>query len=377
MMTVYKRLDELCDINMGQSPASESYNEVGDGLPFFQGNADFGELYPTTRIWCNAPTKIVEPGTILISVRAPIGALNYSDKTCCIGRGLAGISSKKGVESKYIYYCLKSKNRELNLKGTGSTFKAIAKSALGGTEVKLVSEKEQKQIVYTLDAVSKTIKLRKQQLSELDNLIKSRFVEMFGSIYDTNVKWETDLLKNLLTIERGGSPRPIDQYITQDENGVNWIKIGDTRDNSIYIDTCKEKIKPEGMKKSRYVSKGDLLLSNSMSFGRPYILNIDGCIHDGWLVLKDEKNIFDKIFLCYLLGSNETYNMFKAMAEGGVVSNLNKELVGKLRVTIPNRLLQDEFSHFVEQVDKSKFDVQKSIEELQTLYDSLMQKYFG
>ena len=112
---------------MGQSPASDSYNEDGDGLPFFQGNADFGELYPEVRIWCNAPTKIVEPETLLISVRAPIGALNFSRERSCIGRGLAGITPMPGIELKYVYYCLKGKNAELNAKGTGSTFKAIDK----------------------------------------------------------------------------------------------------------------------------------------------------------------------------------------------------------------------------------------------------------
>ena len=109
----YKRLDELCHLNMGQSPDSNSYNDNGEGLPFYQGNADFGVIHPEVRVWCNAPTKIVDEGSLLISVRAPIGALNIANERCCIGRGLAGITSKDGVNQKYIYYCLKGKNREL------------------------------------------------------------------------------------------------------------------------------------------------------------------------------------------------------------------------------------------------------------------------
>ena len=105
--------------------------------------------------------------------------------------------------------------------------------------------------------------------------------------------WTYKKLGEVVTIERGGSPRPIQDYITTAENGLNWIKIGDAVEGSKYITSTKEKIKPEGLKKTRFVHKGDFILSNSMSFGRPYILAIDGCIHDGWLVLHDENQVFD------------------------------------------------------------------------------------
>ena len=151
--------------------------------------------------------------------------------------------------------------------------------------------------------------------------------------------WEYKKLGDVCTVERGGSPRPIDKFITNDENGINWIKIGDTSD-SMYITSTAQKIKKEGMKKSRYVKPGDFLLSNSMSFGRPYILKIDGCIHDGWLVLRDEKKVFDKRFLYYYLSSKSTYKKFEAMAVGGVVNNLNSEMVRNTYVPIPNKDVQ-------------------------------------
>lgn len=372
-MTVYKRLDELCDINMGQSPASESYNEVGDGLPFFQGNADFGELYPTTRIWCNAPTKIVEPGTILISVRAPIGALNYSDKTCCIGRGLAGISSKKGVESKYIYYCLKSKNRELNLKGTGSTFKAIAKSALGGTEVKLVSEKEQKQIVYTLDAVSKTIKLRKQQLSELDNLIKSRFVEMFDEFETT-----TTIARYIAELRGGKSLAGTEEC----RNKV--LKTGAATFG--WFDPEQYKYLPIDYKPlpEHKVEAGDVIISR---MNTPELVGACSYVFEApenmyypdrlWKVIPEAET--NPIFLWQLLWDKEIRRQIKEKSGGtsGTMHNISKSKLLEIKCIDAPIKLQNQFSEFVEQVNKSKFDVQKSIEELQTLYDSLMQKYFG
>ncbi len=146
--------------------------------------------------------------------------------------------------------------------------------------------------------------------------------------------WKYVKIGDVCTVERGGSPRPIDKFITDDPNGINWIKIGDT-DDSMYITKTAQKIIPEGMKKSRYVQPGDFLLSNSMSFGRPYILRIDGCIHDGWLVLRDNNGIFDKRFLYYYLSSPSTYQKFKNMAVGGVVNNLNSEMVRGVTVPVP------------------------------------------
>lgn len=151
--------------------------------------------------------------------------------------------------------------------------------------------------------------------------------------------WEYKKLGDVCTVERGGSPRPIDKFITNDENGINWIKIGDTSD-SMYITSTAQRIMKEGMKKSRYVKPGDFLLSNSMSFGRPYILKIDGCIHDGWLVLRDEEKVFDKRFLYYYLSSKSTYKKFEAMVVGGVVNNLNSEMVRNTYVPIPNKDVQ-------------------------------------
>ena len=146
--------------------------------------------------------------------------------------------------------------------------------------------------------------------------------------------WEYVRIGDVCTVERGGSPRPIEQFITDDPNGINWIKIGDTND-SMYITSTAQKIIREGMKKSRYVQPGDFLLSNSMSFGRPYILKIDGCIHDGWLVLRDNDGIFDKRFLYYYLSAPSTYQKFKNMAVGGVVNNLNSDMVRKVTVPVP------------------------------------------
>ena len=170
-----------------------------------------------------------------------------------------------------------------------------------------------------------------------------------------------------MNICRGASPRPIEKYITVENNGVNWIKIGDISPNENVIKCTKEKITIEGAKHSRYVRKGDLILSNSMSFGRPYILEIDGCIHDGWLLIQDLEKLFDKKYLCYLLDSDTVKQQYRKYAAGGVVINLNSELVRSVKVYMPNFHEQEKIASFLTLIDK-KIDKQKELVELLKKY---------
>jgi restriction endonuclease S subunit len=212
----------------------------------------------------------------------------------------------------------------------------------------------QKSIVDVLWAMERVKCAYKELISKTDELVKSQFIEMFGDLADNPNGYNLAPLSELLSIERGGSPRPISKFVTEAEDGVNWIKIGDADEGSIYITHTKEKITIEGAKKSRYVRPGDFLLSNSMSFGRPYILAIDGYIHDGWLVLRDEKERFDKMFLLSMLSSSYATMSFESMAAGSVVKNLNKDLVGKLLVPVPPIEEQKRYAEFLVQSDKSK-----------------------
>lgn len=184
--------------------------------------------------------------------------------------------------------------------------------------------------------------------------------------------WEYKRLGEVCTIERGGSPRPINDYITDSEDGINWIKIGDAQEGSKYITSTKEKIKPEGVKKSRFVHKGDFILSNSMSFGRPYILKVDGCIHDGWLVIHDNNDIFIKDYLYYLLASPTMYAKFSQLAVGGVVNNLNSSLVRKVEITIPPKSTQ---LVIVSELDKINELIRLKKEQLKD-FDNLAQSLF-
>lgn len=163
--------------------------------------------------------------------------------------------------------------------------------------------------------------------------------------------WGQERFCDCVLIQRGGSPRPIDSYITHDSNGINWIKIGDVEPGETYITSTEDKIIPEGASKSRWVYPGDLILSNSMSFGRPYILSISGCIHDGWLLIRDEKKRFDKEFLVQYLSSDSMLSQYKALAAGSTVNNLNKDLVGSTTISFPSMKEQHEIGSFFTNLD--------------------------
>ena len=166
-----------------------------------------------------------------------------------------------------------------------------------------------------------------------------------------DLSWEQRKFSELVQIERGGSPRPIDDFITDAPNGLNWVKIGDAPTQGNYITKTAEKIRPEGLSKTREVHPGDLILSNSMSFGKPYIMGIDGCIHDGWLLIRNTYGVFDLTFLCHLLGTPQMLSQYRSLAAGSTVNNLNKELVGNTYVTIPSITEQRVLGAYLEQLD--------------------------
>ena len=191
-----------------------------------------------------------------------------------------------------------------------------------------------------------------------------------------NDDWEQRKFEDVVQIERGGSPRPIDDYITDSPNGLNWVKIGDAPAQGHYITKTAEKIRPEGLSKTREVHPGDLILSNSMSFGKPYIIGIDGCIHDGWLFIRDTNNTFDLTFLCHLLGTPQMLDQYRSLAAGSTVNNLNKELVGNTVVTIPKIDEQRVLGQYLERLDNLITLHQRKCDKLQKIKKSMLEKMF-
>lgn len=373
------RLKDICSINMGQSPESSSYNENGEGVPFFQGNADFGELHPAVRIWCNAPTKIAECGDILISVRAPIGALNIADKQCCIGRGLAALSVNETLCSpKYLWYGLECKVDELNSKGTGSTFKAINKKTLAETEIPLPPLEEQRHIATLLDKVSDLIAKRRAQLDKLDLLVKARFVEMFEDPEENPRGYEKRKLGSLARkISDGVHAKP--EYT---ETGRPFLSVVNINKGIINFEGCKfvSEEAYQKMIKSTYPERGDILYTKvGATYGIPAYVDTDTefCLYVSVCLIKPRHDEIDSKFLAISMSMPYIKCQADSRIKGIGVPDLHLNQINEFDILCPPRSEQEAFVGFVAHMDKSKLMIQQSLEKMETLKKALMQQYFG
>ena len=373
-------LKDVCKINMGQSPNSSSYNDYGDGMPFFQGNANFGERYPITRVWCNTPTKIAQAEDILISVRAPIGALNYAKEECCIGRGLAAITPDRNkVSQDFIYWALKGKKAELNDKGNGSTFKAISRKILEETMIPDINFEQQHKCAENLEKIYGIIQNRRKELLALDDLIKVRFVEMFGDPVSNPKGWDMVELGELTGI--GSSKRIFEkEYVSE---GIPFYRTKEivelSKGNSISTELYITEERFAEIKEQYGVPKaGDLLISAVGTIGIIWIVDgkNDFYFKDGNLIRVDSSDKFDSVYMKNLL-ENLIAEYKKQISSGTAYAALTISGLTKMKVYDVPIELQNQFADFVHQVDKSKVAVQKALDETQTLFDSLMQEYFG
>jgi len=374
------KLTDVAKINMGQSPSSETYNFEKNGLPFYQGNVDFGEKYPTARIWCDKPTKIAEPGDVLMSVRAPIGALNYANEKCCIGRGLAAITPNPDMtSSEFIYWFLRAKHSELNRVGTGSTFKAINRKTLESIELPKYNKNEQYYIAEILSKIDKTISEKKAQIDKLNDLIKARFVEMFGLPGTDPFGYGKVKLGECCEI----NPKKTKNTRLADGMEVSFVPMSSVSE--------KGEIDPSDIRKYEAVKKGfTYFAENDVLFAKitPCMENGKGAIAKGLMngigfgstefhVLRSTHGLSNPYWI-YTITSFKT---FRKNAESNMTGSAGQRrtpasFLEGYEISLPSIELQNQFANFVAQVDKSKFAVQKSLEKTQLLFDSLMQEYF-
>lgn len=351
----YITLKEVCTINMGQSPDSSSYNENEKGIPFFQGNADFGERYPVTRIWCNDPTKIAHAGDILISVRAPIGALNFAKETCCIGRGLAAITPDlEKVSSEFIFWLLKAKNEELNLMGTGSTFKAIGKKVLEETQVPNIGSQQQHEYAANLERVNSIIQMRKQELLKLDDLIKARFVEMFGDPVSNPKRWEKKALSEEAEIKIGpfGSLLHKEDYIAGGHALVNPSHIVDGKiapDDKLTVSDEKY-----AELSAYHLQVGDVVMGRRGEMGRCAVVEQAGLLCGTGSLLIRTNGDLSADYIQKIISFPSFKKTIEDMAVGQTMPNLNVPIVSAFQIIKPPKSVQEQYYAFVAQVDKSK-----------------------
>ena len=347
---------------------------------------DFGYMKDTDRKAYN----IVMPNSFAYNpARINVGSIGYYEGTenVIVSSLYEVFQTADYVDDRFLWHWFKSDEfpKWIERLQEGSVRLYFYYDKLCECQMLMPSVPEQKKIAEALDNLDNLITLHQRKLEHVKKMKKSMLQKMFpkkNQLYPEvrfpgfTDAWEQRKFSELVTIERGGSPRPIDKFITNDENGLNWVKIGDAPEQGNYITQTAEKIRAEGLSKTREVHPGDLILSNSMSFGRPYIMAIDGCIHDGWLAIRNTQKNFDLKFLCTLLGTDGMLNQYKAMAAGSTVNNLNKELVGGTTIAFPIMEEQIKIGEYFSNIDHLITLHQRELDHLQLLKKGMLQQMF-
>lgn len=282
------------------------------------------------------------------------------------------------INKKLFAYLIQSKEFQKQVEATivGGAIPTLSQNQISSFEIEYpedTSEQEKiaaslsdmDELIFSVKELAEKKKAMKQGVMQELLTGKKRLNGFCGEV-------KKQRLGDLCTICRGGSPRPIQKFLTDSENGINWIKIGDAGADEKYINSTTEKIDRSGVSMSRRVYKGDFILSNSMSFGRPYILNIDGCIHDGWLTIQNYQKYFNIDYLYYLLSSEFVKKQYVQMAAGSSVQNLNKEKVGNVIVYVPKMEEQNAIASILSDIDKELNVLNKKLEKYKKLKQGMM-----
>lgn len=375
---IEKPLHEVATVIAGQSPASSTYNTTGDGLPFFQGKADFQDKYPTVRMWSNSKQrKEAEPGDILMSVRAPVGSVNICDQKSIIGRGLSAIRPKPMLDGLYLFYFFKANEKQIDSLGTGSTFKAITQDTLKKIRIPLPPLDDQIRIAHLLSKVEGLIAQRKQHLQQLDELLKSVFLEMFGDPVRNERGWNTLPFNEVGTFKSGGTPsKSRDDYWS---GNFPWVspkdmkvsKILDSEDHiseSVFEETSLKRIAPNHL---LIVVRG-MILAHSF----PLAINIIPiAINQDMKAIKPRTGI-GVIYLQQCLNAAKHQILKLISTAGHGTKKFDSIAMQKLLIPIPPIELQDQFAAIVEKVEGIKARYQQSLAELENLYGVLSQRAF-
>lgn len=337
----WKKLGDVCEFKRGQTITKKDITN-GD-IPVIAGGqkpAYYHNLSNRSGI------------TIAVSGSgAYAGFISYWEQPIFLSDAFS-IEPNESLNKRYLYHWLMSiQNKIFELK-QGSGIPHVYSRDLGRFEIPIPSMETQEKIVKTLDKFTNYVTELQAELQARtkqyeyyrDMLLSEEYLNKISSKVDVleskdyEVKFTT--LGEIAQINRGASPRPITKYITDDTEGISWIKIGDIGTNSKYVTKTAQKITIEGAKKSRILKKGDFIMSNSMSYGRPYILDIDGAIHDGWASISEFHNTLDSDFLYYYLTSSKVQNYWKGKINSSSVSNLNSEIIRSLPIPVIDKELQ-------------------------------------
>lgn len=354
----YKKLGEVCALTMGQSPDGNSINEV-NGIEFHQGKTCFGERFlGISPLYSNAPTKLAEAHSVLLCVRAPVGYPNITDRKICIGRGLCALYAKREIDNSFLYYSLLGKQSYFEKNATGSTFKAISSKIVSNTTLSIPPLSTQLAIVSELDKINELIRLKKEQLKDFDNLAQSLFYEMFGDPVENEKGWEVKKLGEICEIFAGGD-KPKDMCEIQNNEYIYPVIANGEGEKGIlgYTKNC------------RVTKEAVTIGARGASIGNCRIVK-NGFTPAIRLLTLIPTGSIDCCFLYYFV-KDLNYKQNGAGQAQLTVPNIKCEFI-----PLPPLSLQRLFAQRIEQIEREKSEVQKSIQDLETLLASRMQYWF-
>jgi len=346
----YELLSDIAQIIMGQSPPSSTYNTVGEGLPFYQGKTDFGDMYPTPRVYCTEPSGIAEAGDILISVRAPVGPTNVSQERSCIGRGISAIRVGKNLERDFLLYFLRFYEPELARAGTGSTFTAIAREDLETIKIPLPPLTEQKRIASLVARADRLRQLRQTAHDLGDALLQSVFLEMFGDPQYNDKKWDLVTHGDKITFMTSGSRGWAEHY---SDKGDLFLRIQNVGANQLLLDDVAFVQAPDTAESKRTkVQPGDLLISATADLGRTAVIpeNFPTAYINQHLFLLRLKDL-NPVYVAGYFSTPTGKAQILRLDREGVKSGLNFNDARSLTVFNPPLSLQEEFAGVVARVE--------------------------
>ncbi len=346
-----KKLTDICDIQYGYAFDSKCFTEDSSYPPLVR-IRDVKRGYSETYYSGDYPEEyILSAGDLLVGMDGEFNIARWKCSGALLNQRVCKLAAKLGTNEEYLRFAMLKALKEIEQRTAFVTVKHLSAKELNKLELDVPELSKQDMIADILNRLEKVIEVRREELDKLDELIKARFVELFGDININDKNWDCEPLGELCTIVRGGSPRPIEQFLGGD---VPWIKIGDATDgDNTYLRSTKEHIIQEGVKKSRLVKAGSLIFANcGVSLGFARIITFDGCIHDGWLAMEDIDERLDKVFLLQAL--NQMTEHFRAIAPAGTQPNLNTTIMKAYKQVIPPIELQKEYIRFTGQVNKSK-----------------------
>ena len=386
-MEKYK-LGDICEIVSGSTPKT-NIDEYWEGTIKWITPA---ELNDDTYIITDSVRKITElavkktglksfpEGTVILSSRAPIGKVAIAGCEMYCNQGFKNLICSKKINNKYLYWFLKGNTVFLNSLGRGATFKELSKSIVSNIEINLPDIVYQKKAVETLEKVSEIIALRKRELSSLDDLIKARFVEMFGDPATNPMRWsETTIGDECFYIKDG--PHKSLPDIGKENGGHPFISVRNIVNGYIDFSTARyisDEDYANAIKKC-HPEKGDMLYSKGGTTGIAKLIDIDEEFAN-WVhvaVLKFDKSKLNGIFFENMLNGDYCFEQSQRLTKGIANRDLELSAMAQIKMYRPPMEIQKQFADFVNQVDKSKVAIQKALDKTQMLFDSLMQEYFG